>query len=241
MADLDADSIAAAALSVADKHGVDGFTMRAVADALGVTPMALYHHVQNKAALVTLIVDTVIRKHPLPPTTGVWQDDLLAVAQWMRQGMLKHPVVAQLRRAYNVWTPAMLQMTERWLGLWQHSALDLEDAVLAATTSSMVITGLVKEEMIFRTMKHPDEKTLAWLPNVRIMCKAQPDRDAQFDLVMRSLIEGMHARLMLKRSASARTHSLSSALNMSVNSAAKLAANASHRGSSRKPSKRSKG
>src|SRR5712675_802271 len=106
MAELDKDRIAAAALAVADKHGVDGFTMRAVADALGVTPMALYHHVQDKAALATLIVDTAIRKHPLPPTTGVWQEDCLAIARWMRQSTLKHPVVAQLRRAYNVWTPS---------------------------------------------------------------------------------------------------------------------------------------
>ena len=231
MADLDADSIAAAALSIADKHGVDGFTMRAVADALDVTPMALYHHVQDKAALVTLIVDTVIRQHPLPSTTGVWQDDLLAFAQWMRQGMLKHPVVAQLRRAYNVWTPAMLQMTERWLGLWQQSALDLDDAVLAATTSSMAITGLVKEEMIFRTMKHPDEKTLAWLPNLRIMFKTHPDREAQFDLVVRSLIEGLHTRLMFKRSAAARTPAIKSAHS---------ATSGSNRGASRRLSKRAK-
>jgi AcrR family transcriptional regulator len=227
MADLDADSIAAAALSIADKHGVDGFTMRAVADALDVTPMALYHHVQDKAALVTLIVDTVIRKHPLPPTTGVWQDDLLAVAQWMRQGMLRHPVVAQLRRAYNVWTPTMLQMTERWLSLWQQSALDLEYAVLAATTSSMAISGLVKEEMVFRTMKHPDEKTLAWLPNARMMFKTQPDRDAQFDMVAQSVIEGVHARLMQQRN-TARTQAL------------KLTANASSRSAPRKPGKRGK-
>jgi len=204
MADLDTDRIAAAALAVADKHGVDGFTMRAVAEALDVTPMALYHHVQDKAALVTLIVDTAIRKRPLPPTTGVWQDDLLAVAQWMRQGMSKHPVVAQLRRAYNVWTPAMLQMSERWLSLWQQSSLDLQDAVLAATTSSMAISGLVKEEMLFRTMQHPDEKTLAWLPNSRMMFHSQPDRDAQFDLVVRSLIEGLHARLTLNQSAATR-------------------------------------
>lgn len=200
MAELDKDRIAAAALAVADRHGVDGFTMRAVADALDVTPMALYHHVQDKAALVTLIVDAAIREHSLPVSTGVWRDDLLAVARWIRQSMLKHPVVAQLRRAYNVWTPSMLQMTERWLGLWQQSALELDDAVLAATTSSMAITGLVKEEMLFRTMKHPDDKTLAWLPNVRMMFNCQPDRDAQFDLVARSLIEGLHARLMLKRS-----------------------------------------
>jgi AcrR family transcriptional regulator len=201
MADLDKVRIAAAALRVANKNGVDGFTMRAVAEALDVTPMALYHHVKDKAALVTLIIDTAICKHPLPQTTGVWQDDLLSVARWTRQSMVQYPVVAQLRRLYNVWTPSMLQLTERWLGVWQQSGLELDDAVLAATTSSMAINGLVKEEMVFRTLEHPDEKTLAWLPNVRAMFEAKPDRDAQFDLVVQSLIEGLHARLTLKSNA----------------------------------------
>jgi AcrR family transcriptional regulator len=199
MAELDKDRIAAAALAIADKHGVDGFTMRAVAKALDVTPMALYHHVRDKAALVTLLVDTSIRKHPLPPTTGLWQDDLFSMAQWMRQSMLAHPVVAQLRHAHNVWTPSMLQMTERWLSLWQQSALGLEDAVLAAKTSSMAITGLVKEEMIFYAMQHPDNETLAWLPNARVMFNAAPDRDTQFELTVRSLIDGLHARLKLNQ------------------------------------------
>ena len=195
MAELDLDRIAAAALAVADKHGVEGFTMRAVADALGVTPMALYHHVKDKAALASLLVDTAIRKHPLPPSTGRWQDDCLSLAQWMRQSMMRHPVLAKLRTEYNVWTPTMLQITERWLSLWQQSGLNFESAVLAATSSSMAITGLAKEELIFRTMKHPGEETLTWLPNVRSMFNTEPDRDAQFDLVVRSLIEGLHARL----------------------------------------------
>ena len=64
----------------------------------------------------------------------------------------------------------------------------------------MAISGLVKEELIFRNMEHPDEKTLAWLPNVRMMFKSRPDRDAQFDLVVRSLIDGLHTRLLLNRS-----------------------------------------
>jgi AcrR family transcriptional regulator len=207
MAELDTDRIAAAALAVADKHGVEGFTMRAVADVLGVTPMALYHHVQDKAALAALIFDSASRNHPLPPTTGVWQDDLLSMAQWMRQGVLLHPVIVQLRRAYQVWTPAMLRMTERWLSLWQQSGLDLENAVRASTASSMAITGLVQEEMIFRTMKLPDDEMLAWLPNVRMMFNAKPDRNAEFDLVVRSLIEGLHARLMLTRTDSSRQSS----------------------------------
>ena len=242
MAELDKDRIAAAALAIADKHGVDGFTMRAVADALDVTPMALYHHMQDKAALVTLLVDTVIRKHPLPPTTGAWQDDLLSMAQWMRQSMVKHPVVAQLRHAYNVWTPAMLQMTERWLSLWQQSTLDLEDAVLAATTSSMAITGLVKEEMIFYTMKHPGNEMLAWLPNVRAMFNAEPNRDAQFELAVRSLIDGLHARLRLNRNASARTQSVKPAGNASHRAQLQQRSNTlAHSRVGRKPGKRSKG
>jgi AcrR family transcriptional regulator len=242
MAELDIDRIAAAALAIADKHGVDGFTMRAVADALDVTPMALYHHVQDKAALATLLVDTAIRKHPLPPTTGVWQDDLLSMAQWMRQSMLKHPVVAQLRHAYNVWTPAMLQMTERWLSLWQQSALDLEDVVLAATASSMAIGGLVKEEMIFRTMKHPGNETLAWLPNVRVMFNAEPDRDAQFELAVRSLIDGLHARLTLNRNTSVRTQSVKSAGNATHRAQRQQRGNThAHSRVDRKLGKRSKG
>jgi AcrR family transcriptional regulator len=228
MAELDKDRIATAALRVANKHGVEGFTMRAVAEALDVTPMALYHHVQDKAALVTLIVDTAIRKHPFPHTTGIWQDDLLAVARWTRQGMVQHPVVAQLRRLYNVWTPSMLQLTERWLIIWQQSGLELQDAMLAASTSSMAINGLVKEEMLYRTLKFPDEKTLAWLPHVRRMFAAKPNRDAQFDLVVQSLIEGLHARLNVKRSAIDR------------DSLVELAVSAARRAQSRKPNKRNK-
>jgi hypothetical protein len=76
----------------------------------------------------------------------------------------------------------------------QQSPLDLEDAVLAATTSSMAIRGLVKEEMIFYTMPHPGNEMLAWLPNVRVMLNTAPDREAQFVLAVRSLMDGLHAR-----------------------------------------------
>ena len=84
--ELDAARIAAAALAVADAQGAGGFTMRAVAEALGVTPMALYHHVEDKAALAALLVDAAIRQHPLPPPTGVWRDDLWTIARWTPVG-----------------------------------------------------------------------------------------------------------------------------------------------------------
>ena len=195
MAELDLGRIAAAALAVVDKRGSSGFTMRAVAGALRVTPMALYHHVKNKAALAALLVDAAISAQPLPPPSGVWQHDLWAMANWMRQNTLAHPIVAQIRRAYKVWTAATLRMTERWLSLWQQSGLPLEKALVAATTSSMAIVGLVEEEAIFRGMVRPSDASLSWLPNARLMFDARHDHEAEFELLVRSLIEGLHARL----------------------------------------------
>ena len=125
MAEFTREQIAEAALAVADERGAAGFTMRAVAETIGVTPMALYHHVEDKAALVALVVDASIAENPLPPPTGSWQEDLLAMARWTRETTLAHPAVARLRGAHNVWTPSIFPMTERWLGIWQQSGLEL--------------------------------------------------------------------------------------------------------------------
>jgi AcrR family transcriptional regulator len=193
--ELDRDRIALAALAVADDRGFDGFTMRAVAEKLGVTAMALYHHVDDKAALAALVVDAAIKEQPLPPPTGAWRDDLWAVANWMRRTTQAHPVVGELRRAYRVWTPAVFPMTERWLSAWQQSGLELEKAVLAATTSSMAVVGLVAEEAAFKTMDVPDGAMLASLPKARRVFTASHDYDAEFELLVRALIDGLHARL----------------------------------------------
>lgn len=193
--DLDTDRIGAAALAVADEHGAPGCTMRAVADALGVTPMALYHHVDDKESLVALLVDRVIAERPLPASTGVWRDDLFAMAQWMRRITHAHPAVSHLRRRHQVWTPAIFPMTERWLNIWQLSGLRLDRAVTAAATSSLAIAGAVDQELLLDEMSVPDDSMLAALPNARLIVQRERDRDADFELVVRSLVEGLYDRL----------------------------------------------
>jgi TetR/AcrR family tetracycline transcriptional repressor len=194
--ELDPGRIAAAALAVADAKGAVGFTMRAVAQALGVTPMALYHHVEDKAALAALLVDAAIGQRPLPPPTGVWQDDLWTIARWMRDSRAAHPAVAHIRRAYRVWTGASLEMTERWLGHWRQSGLAPDKALIAATTSSLAIVGVVEEESAFRDLARPADDALSQLPGARQLFEARHDRDAEFELLVRALIDGLHARLL---------------------------------------------
>lgn len=56
---LERSEIARAALALVDADGIEHFTMRRVAEALGVTTMAVYHHFQNKAEVLQAAADQV--------------------------------------------------------------------------------------------------------------------------------------------------------------------------------------
>ena len=87
----------------------------------------------------------------------------------------------------------MLSMTERWLSVWQQSSLTLENAVEAATVSSLAIYGYVDSEVRVRGVEQPDEEMLAMLPNARLLLTSDHDPEAEFELMVRALVEGLHA------------------------------------------------
>ena len=195
MGQLKMDLIAAAAFGVLNERGLAGFTMRAVAKALNVTPMALYSHVPDKAGLAELVVNAAITQRPFPTPTGAWQQDLWMMARWTRESRIAHPELAELQRAYRIWTPAMFHQAERWLSLWQQSGLDLERAVLAAGTSSLAIAGLVDHEAIYREWVRPKRAMLSLMPNARRLLTADYRPARSFELGVRSIIEGLLTRL----------------------------------------------
>ncbi|OXM59858.1 TetR/AcrR family transcriptional regulator [Amycolatopsis vastitatis] len=86
------------AIEVADAGGVAALTMRAVADALGVsTPMSLYRYVLNKDGLVDLMLDEVSAEVAVPSApSGDWRGDLrgLATSLWAMIG--RHGWYAEL-------------------------------------------------------------------------------------------------------------------------------------------------
>jgi AcrR family transcriptional regulator len=70
---LSLDDIAAAAIAVADRDGLDGLSMQRVAAEVGLTKMGLYRYVANKEELAALMVDTAVEEPPgdLP---GTWRE-----------------------------------------------------------------------------------------------------------------------------------------------------------------------
>ena len=73
------EAIVEAALVVLDRVGMDGLSMRRVAEELGTGAASLYWHVRNKEELFQLIFDRVTREIVLPePDPARWKEQLKA-------------------------------------------------------------------------------------------------------------------------------------------------------------------
>jgi AcrR family transcriptional regulator len=192
MASLDPKRIAVATLALVDDRGPDALTIRAVADALGVAPMSIYYHVENKSALVALLVELALSERPLPiPSGNDWREDLWEMSVWMREGSKVHPAVTQLLQRYNVWTPSMLALGEHWITLWQRAGFDFETATRAARASGAAIIGYINHEVTMTRYGTPDDSMLGWSPHVRSAIAMPVDPSDGFELVARSVIEGI--------------------------------------------------
>jgi len=132
---LDVPTIARAGLEILDEDGLAGVTIRSVADRLGVTPMALSHHLPDKESLLLSISDAASQE-PLPvPSGDGWAADLVLLARWMRRSMLRHPGLVDIRRVVQVWPARQRVIGERWLSLWERSGMLSESVVRASSVA----------------------------------------------------------------------------------------------------------
>lgn len=79
-----------AAITIADREGLDAVSLRNVASALDAGPMRLYGHVESKEALLELMVDAVHAELE-PPPSGDWREALRVMAHGLRKAAAKHP------------------------------------------------------------------------------------------------------------------------------------------------------
>src|SRR5215470_9710656 len=87
---LDQAAIVDAAFEVLNKEGLDGLSLRLVAEQLGVQAPALYWHVHNKAELLSLMAATFHAASRLPALGGGgWRDQLMRSARARRRAMLR--------------------------------------------------------------------------------------------------------------------------------------------------------
>jgi AcrR family transcriptional regulator len=98
--------IVEAGVRIADADGLPFVTMRRVADALGVSTMALYRHVPNKGDLTLRMTDSVFTGVRLPAIpVAAWRPRLEAAAHLFWAVFSRHPWAAEV---FSISRPQLL-------------------------------------------------------------------------------------------------------------------------------------
>ncbi|MGW6426591.1 TetR/AcrR family transcriptional regulator C-terminal domain-containing protein [Nocardia sp. NPDC055053] len=99
------ESVLSAALRIVDRDGVDGLSMRRLAEAVGRDPMVIYRHLPNKAAVLDGVAELVFEKLVVDADDPDWAVQLRAVARSFRAVALAHPNVVPLLVTRPLSTP----------------------------------------------------------------------------------------------------------------------------------------
>ncbi|MBU2662301.1 TetR/AcrR family transcriptional regulator [Actinoplanes bogorensis] len=93
------DEVIRAGIEVADEEGLPAFSMRKVADRLGLKLMSIYTYVPGRDELIGLMVDEVMGEPELTPHEGAWRERLTAVARQMWDEFHRHPWLLQVEQS----------------------------------------------------------------------------------------------------------------------------------------------
>lgn len=77
-ASLDRDRVLDAAITLADRVGLEGLSMRRLAETVGVTPMALYKHVSNREDLIDTMVERIVSAFRVSDGDTDWKREVRA-------------------------------------------------------------------------------------------------------------------------------------------------------------------
>ena len=150
---LDRQRIVAEAVELLDAAGLEGVTLRKLAQRLGVQAPTLYWHLPNKAALITAIAEVILEQQfaelaPIAPGER-WQDWLTAVAQRLRRAMLAHPDGARVISASQL-SVNMAKISELAIGALIARDVPMRRARLMVLTVERFTIGHVLEEQSYR-------------------------------------------------------------------------------------------
>lgn len=89
-AGLTKDKIISTALQLTESRSLNGWSVRDLADSLGVVPSVVYHYFPNKEALQAGVVERVVNLFPLPDPTLEWKAWFLDLFRGIRPFLLRY-------------------------------------------------------------------------------------------------------------------------------------------------------
>ena len=143
---LTRERILAVAAELADEVGVAALTMRKLATRLGVQAMSLYHHVENKEALLDGMVDHVFAEIELPPADAPWREAIRRRCVSAREALHRHRWAVGLLDSRATPGPATLRHHDAVLGRLRVAGFSVEETAHAVSVLDSYVYGFALQE-----------------------------------------------------------------------------------------------
>lgn len=208
-APLTPDRIVDTAITVADRDGLDGLSMRRLGAELGVDPMSIYHHVRDKDRLRALMIERIVAGIQ-PVREGEWTDALRRTLLAARATMLQHPWAAKVLADGVEPTPAVITHVDTVVGILRGGGLSVGLAHHALHVLGSRILGFSQDLFDDAADPRPDAaareaQALAWadtLPHIAELARAADhdgglggcDDDEEFAFALDLIIDGLARR-----------------------------------------------
>ena len=210
---IDRGTVVGAALSLLDEAGLEGLSMRRLAERLGVKAASLYWHVRNKDELLGLVADEICAGVREPETGLPWREKLQKLVRENRRVLVHHRDAARILAATVPTGPNRLRLAEIMLGTLREAGFSRRDAVRAAFLLTDYATYFVAEESRFtratEERRSSEEEELA---RVRGHFESLPretyplavelagyltdqDSEGRFEFGLRVLLDGLEGEL----------------------------------------------
>jgi TetR/AcrR family tetracycline transcriptional repressor len=150
-----------AARALSAREGLEGLSMRRLADRLGVAPNALYSHFADKSDLIDALLDGLLVDVEVPLAArggGDWREGLSALMAATRRHLLAHPHLIPLYLSRPARGPNAIHLGELTLALLARAGLRGEAAVDALRVLLIYTFGFAAQEAPRRADPAPGER-----------------------------------------------------------------------------------
>ena len=144
---LSRDRVLRAAMTLADRDGIEALTMRKLGQELGVEAMSLYNHVANKDGIVDGIVDLVFSEIELPAGGTDWRASMRNRAISAHDALLRHPWATSLMQSRTQPGPATLRHHDSVLGSLRRAGFTLIDTAHAFSVIDGYVYGFALQQI----------------------------------------------------------------------------------------------
>jgi len=201
---LSREGIVAAAMTLLDREGEAGFSMRKLAGELGVDPMAIYHYHANRKALMRDVLQALMEACELPEPGPDWRHDLRALCNGLRRLAHRHPGAFRVYELYEDWIEAEHRVHEAFHATLLRAGLPGPAAVQAVRLLLTYTEAFAVDEITGWLEPFDPEDRRAFVESLSagrypameslIDDIARTDADADFAFGLDVLIRGIEAK-----------------------------------------------